>query len=93
MRALRRPGLLALDDASVAGQEPFALQDDAELGIGLDERTGDPVPKRAGLSGRPAPVQSRSHVELALDAGDPERHGGNRPQHLTSEVLLERCGR
>ena len=36
-----QPGLLALDDASVAGEEALALERHAQFRIGLDERPGD----------------------------------------------------
>ena len=43
-------GLLALDLACVAREEALALQRDAQLRIGLDERPGDAVANRAGLA-------------------------------------------
>src|SRR6266480_1605580 len=46
--------LLALDDPSVSRQEAGALERDAQLGIRLDERTGDSVSNGACLSARTA---------------------------------------
>ena len=54
LAGLVQAGLLALDDAGVAREEAFLLQDAAELRIGLDERAGDAVAAapRPGRSGR-----------------------------------------
>src|SRR4029079_2604758 len=96
LRELRRlarlvqTGRLALDNARVAREEALALEDGAELGIGLDERPRNAVTERAGLTGRTAAVETCAEVELALHTGDAERRGCERPQHLPREVLLDR---
>src|SRR5207248_9073107 len=85
LRELRRlarlvqAGLLALDLAGVAGEEPLPLQRNAEIRIGLDERAGDSVPNRAGLAARASPVHAHAQVERALDA----RHLQRRERELT----------
>ena len=96
MRELRRlaglvePGLLALDDACVAREEALALERHPQLGIGLDERTGDPVPHRAGLAGRAAAVDADADVERSLDAGGLQRCERQRAVGGAREVVLER---
>ena len=52
LAGLLQAGLLALDHAGVAGEEALALERHAQLGVGLDERAGDAVPRGAGLSAR-----------------------------------------
>ena len=66
-------GLLALDLARVAREEALALQRDAQVRVGLDERAGDAVADGAGLAGRPAAVDADAEVVRALDAGDLQR--------------------
>src|SRR5215211_1665343 len=62
-------GLLALDLPGIAGQVALALQREAELGIGLDERARDTVADGSGLTGRPAAVNADTDVVGPLDAG------------------------
>src|SRR2546430_8582105 len=77
LASLVQAGLLALDDASVAREEAFALQHGAELRVGLDERAGDSVPDRARLPARSAAVNADANVVRPLEPGDAERR-----QHL-----------
>src|SRR5438093_4977653 len=65
--------LLALDDPSVAGQEAGPLERDAQLGIGLHERTRDPVADGTCLSARAATVDADPDVEGPLNPCDLER--------------------
>src|SRR4051794_21178455 len=51
---LVQAGLLALALPCIAREEAFALQRDAQLGVRLDERAGDPVADGARLAGEPA---------------------------------------
>ena len=53
-----------------ASRKPSRLSADAQLGIGLDERAGDPVADGAGLAARAAAVHAHADVVRALDAGD-----------------------
>src|SRR5436190_14729645 len=89
LACLVEAGLLALDDAGVAGEEPCALEGCAELRIDLDERTGDAVPHRAGLARRAAAVQAHAKVVLALETGDLERSRRQHPVHHAREVVLD----
>ena len=61
-------GLLALDLARVAREEALALERDAQLGIGLDERAGDAVPDGAGLARRAASLDACAQVVAAFGA-------------------------
>src|SRR5919201_2314210 len=83
-------GLLALDDAGIAGQEAFALERDAQVRVGLDERAGDSVPDRAGLAARSAAVDADTDVELALDLGHLQRRQRELPVDDPRKVLLDR---
>ena len=74
LRELRRlarlvqAGLLALDLACITREEALALEDDAELRIGLDERPRDAVADRAGLAADPAAVDADAEIVRALGA-------------------------
>src|SRR5205085_10460298 len=85
------PRPLALDDPRVAGQEPLALERDAQVRIGLDERAGDPVPDRSCLAAGPAAVDADANVELTLDLGDLKRGEGELAMDDAREVLLDRA--
>src|SRR5918992_3686409 len=97
LRELRRlarlvqAGLLALDDARVARQEPLALERHAELRIGLDEGAGDPVADGAGLPARPAAVHADAEVVAAFEPGDLQRREDGRAVGRAREVLLDRA--
>ena len=84
-------GLLALDLACIARQEALLLERRPQLGIGLAERTCDPVAQRAGLAGDAAAVAQRAHVEAVAQSGQLERRRGRRAQGRASEVLVERA--
>ena len=70
---LVQAGLLALDLARVAREEALALERHAQLGIRLDERTGDPVPDGPGLAADAAAVHAYAQVVAALGIGSLER--------------------
>ena len=91
LAGLVQAGLLALDLARVAREEALALERDAQLGIGLDERAGDAVPHRACLAGRPAALDANAEVVAALGAGELERSHHRRAMGRAREVLLERA--
>src|SRR5581483_9963394 len=65
---LLEPGLLALLDARVAGQEAAALELAAQVRIGHDQRPGDPVAQGAGLRGHAATVHPGDHVHARVVA-------------------------
>src|SRR3954454_3985487 len=81
--------LLALHLARVAREVAAALQLGAERGLGLDERTGDPVAQRAGLGGDAATVDARDDVHAREVAGRLERLARLRLQTGPREVDLE----
>src|SRR3990170_7407181 len=91
LAGLLEAGLLALDLASVAGEEALPLEGDAQARVGLDEGPRDAVAKRTGLAGDAAAVQPRPEVEPALDPGDAKRRRGDRAQGIAREVVLERA--
>src|SRR5256885_13843979 len=91
LASLVQAGLFALDNASVARQEAFALQRNPQVRIGLDERAGDPVPNCPGLSGGAAAVDAHADVELALDLGHLERSERQLAVDDPREVLLDRA--
>src|SRR3954454_4382011 len=66
LTGLLQPGLLALLHARVARQEAAALELGPQVGIGFDERTGDPVAQRAGLGGDAAAVHPGHDVHAAF---------------------------
>src|SRR5215204_624237 len=90
LAGLVQAGLLALDLAGVACQEALALQHRPELRIGLDERPGDAVADRAGLSRWAAALDARTEVVRALGAGDLQRRQHRRAVGGAREVLLQR---
>src|SRR3954454_8994693 len=63
---LLEPGLLALLDPGVAGEEAAALEVTAQVGLGVDQSPRDPVAQRARLSGDAAAVQAGHDVHLGL---------------------------
>src|SRR5262249_31725835 len=88
---LLQAGLLALDGAGVAGEETLALQRHPQLGICLDKRACDAVPRGAGLSARPAAMKADADVVRALGACDLERRLHLCPVNEPREVLVERA--
>src|ERR1051325_1152041 len=64
------PVLLAFLDARIARQEAFLLQLRPQLAVVLDERSRDPEPERARLTGDAAAGDGREHVELIRRFGD-----------------------
>src|SRR5262245_520251 len=97
LRELRRlarlvqAGLLALDLARIACQEALALERHPQARVGLDERAGDPVANRSGLSGRAAPVDADAQVEGSLDPRHLERRERRDLVRLAREVVLDRA--
>src|SRR3954463_9101200 len=67
LAGLVETGLLALDLAGIARQEAGPLQRDPEVGVHLDERAGDAVAHRTGLTRRPAAVHADAQVVLAVE--------------------------
>src|SRR5207247_6787145 len=96
LRELRRlarlveAGLLALDLARVPRQVALALQEDAEVGVHLDERPCDAVPDGSRLSRRPAAVHADAKVVLPLEIRHLQRREHTFAVQQTREVLLER---
>src|SRR5579884_1492940 len=90
LACLVQAGLLALDLARVAREEARPLERHPELGIHLDERSGDAVPDRARLTGRAAAVDAHAQVVLALELGRLQRRQRDDAVHETWKVLLDR---
>src|SRR3954462_1619251 len=88
--SLVKAGLLALDDAGVAREEAFLLQDAAKLRIGLDECAGDAVARRLGLAGRAAAVHPDAQVVRPLEPGCLERREHLHAIREAREVVVER---
>src|SRR5215204_6654561 len=88
---LVQAGLLALDLARVTREEALALERDAQLRVGFDERPRDAMANRACLAGRAAAVDPDAQVIAALGAGEPERSHHGRAVRGAREVLLERA--
>src|SRR5690606_36682199 len=87
---LLETGLLALDDASVAGQEASLLEGTTvRLGVDLVEGTVDAKAQRAGLTGDAATLDAGVNVELALDVEQRERGVHELLVHLVGEVVLD----
>src|SRR5581483_7420093 len=82
--------LLPLDLARVARQVALALEEDAEVGIDLDERAGDAVADRSGLPRRAASVHADAEVVLSLEVGHLQRREHRLAVEEPREVLLER---
>src|SRR5436190_7637830 len=81
LRVLRRLAgalqavLLALLHPRVAGEEAGLPQRQAvRVRVDLEEGPGDAVADRTGLAGHPAALDLDHGVEVALGAGDAERH-------------------
>src|SRR3954462_11871900 len=91
LAGLLEAGLLALLHARVAREEAAALELRAEVGIGVDERAGDPVAQRAGLGRDAAAVDLRHHVHPVLVADGLERLADVALKREAREVLLERA--
>src|SRR5213593_1929370 len=83
--------LLALDDTSVARQEAGPLERDAQLGIGLDERSGDAVTDGACLSTRAAAVNADPDVEGSLHPCRLQRRQRGRAVRGARKVVLDRA--
>ena len=90
LRALCRPAFLRSTTRASRVRKPARFSGSAELGVDLDERTGDPVPHRAGLARGAAAVQANAEVVLTLEAGRLQRRGREHPVHHAREVLLDR---
>src|SRR6185312_926637 len=94
LRALARllqPGLLALLGARVTGQEAAPLELAAKVRVGLEQRAGDAVAKRAGLGGDAAPVQARDDIHAVLVAHRLQGLADVALKGRAGEVLLERA--
>src|SRR5215218_1911208 len=91
LAGLVQPGLLALHDARVAGEEAGALQRHAQLGIHVDEGARDPVPHRTGLPARAAAVHANADVVPPLEARDRERSERRLAVDRARKVLLDRA--
>src|SRR5215218_8067055 len=89
LAGLLQPGLAALLDAGVTGEEAPALEIAAKLGVDLGQRPGDPVTDRAGLAADPTAVDADADVNVALVAGDDERLLGHRLVQGPRKELLD----
>src|SRR5438034_8919390 len=88
---LVEPGLLALHDPCVSGQEAGPLERDAQLGIRLDQCPRDSMPHGPGLAAGTAAVNADAEVVDAFDARHLERREREHPVRRTREVLLDRA--
>src|SRR5207247_4440636 len=84
-------GLLALDDPCVTRQVAGALERDAQLRVGVDQRAGDSVADGARLAARTAALHAYAHVEGTLDAGDLQRRQCQLAMRGARKVLLDRA--
>src|SRR5699024_1872160 len=74
LASLPRTGLLALDDAVVAREEPGLLQGGpVVLDVDLVQRARDTEPDGTGLTGGAATVDADEHVEAALEVEGRQR--------------------
>src|SRR5205085_1763258 len=89
LASLLQPGLAALLDTRVAGEEATALEVAAKLGVDLGESPGDAVADRAGLAADAAAVDAHADVDVALVAGDGERLLDHRLVQGPREEFLE----
>jgi hypothetical protein len=90
LAGLLETGLLALDDAGVAGQEAGLLQRRAVvLGVDRVQRTGDAEAQGAGLAGDAAAGDARDDVEATLDVHELQRGVHELLVHLVREVVLD----
>src|SRR5215218_9344200 len=89
LAGLLQPGLAALLDACVAGEEAPALEVAAQLGVDLGKCPGDPLAHRAGLAADAAAVDADADVDVALVAGDDQRLLDHRLVQRPREELLE----
>src|SRR6185295_8853791 len=82
--------LLALLHPRVAGEEA-GLAEGQPVGVRVDleQGPGDAMADRAGLAGHAAALDLDHRVEVALGAGDTERHLHVGVAHGVAEVLLE----
>src|SRR6185437_7937984 len=87
---LLEPGLLALLDARIAGQEAATLEFAAQVRVGHDQRAGDPVAQGAGLGGHAATVHPGDDVHAGLVADGLERLTDYSLKGLAREERLER---
>jgi hypothetical protein len=69
----RPAGLLPLDSTGIAGHQAGRPELDPVLSVGLYQGPCNGVPKRAGLSGLPAPIHVCLHIERAESIGGGER--------------------
>src|SRR5512132_4012399 len=94
LRSLARlvqAGLLALDDASVAREEPLTLQRNAHLRVGLHERTRDAMPDRARLARLAPAVHAHAQVVRRRGLGHLEGCEHHLLMHGAGEVVLQRA--
>src|SRR5919107_3372537 len=92
LAGLLQPGLLALDDAGVTGEQAGLLQR-RPVGVDVDrvQRAGDPEAQRTGLAGDPAAVDPGDDVEAAHEVGGHERLVDDLLVQLVGEVRLQRA--
>src|SRR6202034_1037610 len=81
--------LLALHHARVTREEASDLEDAAQVGLVVGQRTRYPVPHRAGLTGQAPARDSAEYVELVVAVGDQERLGDQHAQHGASKILYD----
>src|SRR5688500_4829161 len=91
LAGLRTARLLALDRARVAREQPEIAQLSAVRLVHLHERAGDGEPERARLSGEPAALEARPHVEAAERVGRRERLLDRADERRPREVVTERA--
>src|SRR5690606_1521668 len=85
---LAEPVLLALHDPGVAGEHPGLLQLGPQLGLELDESTGDAETESVRLAGDAAALQGGVDVVSTLGLGDLEGLHHPQPNRHAGEVVL-----
>src|SRR3954470_12453380 len=94
LRALARlleAGLLALLDPRVAGEEAALLELGAQVGVGLHQRAGDPVPQGAGLGGHAPAVDAGGHVHARAVARGLQGLAGHALELHAREDVVQRA--
>src|SRR5688572_21036159 len=92
LAGLLQTGLLALDDAGVAREQPGLLQRrTVRLEVDGVQAPGHAETQRAGLTGDPTAVDAGDHVEPVDQVGGDERLADHLLVQLVREVLVQRA--
>src|SRR5262245_38645739 len=82
---------LALPHAGIARQEAGLLEGEPQRVVVPDQRAGNPVAHRSGLSGRSTAAHVDGDIELPLGARHLEGLRDDHAQRLPGEVVLDRA--